>query len=127
MILRSITNDAENDLAIREVNRLWPKNGEELCPKLDALVTMIDVYERKRYPTREMDPIEVLHGAIEHAVQNRDELSSLFGSTATADKVMARDLPLTLDMIHAVSDAWGIPLCMLTRKYLPKSEATQPK
>ena len=127
MALQPITNDDEHEVALREVDRLWPQDGAELSPKLDALVILIDAYERKRWPVGEtMDPTDILNHAMSPDVgHTKQELVSMIGSVSGASQILSRKRPLTLDMIRIISARWGIPVDMLTPAYRLERDLAQ--
>jgi HTH-type transcriptional regulator/antitoxin HigA len=53
MDIRPICNDDDHAAALREIEQLW--GAEEATPegdRLDALVTLVEAYERRRWPTQ---------------------------------------------------------------------------
>lgn len=117
MDIRPITNDEEHALALKAVEALWnaPKGSNEYY-ELDALVTLIEVYERRRWPVKHCDPIEILQGAIADG-RTQDELATIIGSRVRASEILDRKRPLTIDMIDKISKAWGIPYQLLAVPY----------
>ena len=89
--------------------------GDVEQAELNALMTLSDEYERKRFPRHDRDGVDAIAGAIEHAGQDKEDLVRLWGSRDAYYEVMNRKRPLTLEMIRAVSDLWGLPIAMLTR------------
>ena len=45
------------------------------------------------------------------------ELAELLGSRSRASEILSRRRALTVDMIHKISKAWGVPADHLVRPY----------
>jgi HTH-type transcriptional regulator/antitoxin HigA len=45
------------------------------------------------------------------------ELAELLGSRSRASEILGRRRALTVEMIHAISEAWKIPADLLVRPY----------
>ena len=63
MHIKPIRTEADYELALREIDRLWGAAvGSPEGDKLDVLVTLVEAYEEKHYPIPPPDPIEaILH------------------------------------------------------------------
>ena len=56
MEIRPIKTDADHDAALREIERLWrAPEGSEEGDRLEVLVTLVEAYERTRFPNRMID------------------------------------------------------------------------
>jgi HTH-type transcriptional regulator/antitoxin HigA len=94
--------------------------------KLDILVTLVESYEKKRWPIRprrRFDPVDVLRYAIDELGHTQSELADLVGSRSRASEILARRRALTADMIHKISAAWRIPADLLVQPYALKKRA----
>jgi HTH-type transcriptional regulator/antitoxin HigA len=124
MDIRPIRNDDDHRLALREVERLW--GAEEGTPdgdKLDVLATLIEAYEDRYYPVPDVDPIDILHFAIEDMGHSQAELAEILGSRPRASEVLSRKRRLTVEMIAKISDAWRIPVEALAKPYRLATDA----
>jgi HTH-type transcriptional regulator/antitoxin HigA len=84
--------------------------------KLDILATLVEKYEEARWPHFDAsDPIDFLHYAIEELGHTQAELGELLGSRSRASELLNRRRPLTVEMIHTISEAWKIPADLLVR------------
>jgi HTH-type transcriptional regulator / antitoxin HigA len=64
--LKPIHSETDYRYAIAEVERPWgAKNGTAKGDRLDALATLIDVYEARHYPMDPPDPIEAIQFRME--------------------------------------------------------------
>jgi HTH-type transcriptional regulator/antitoxin HigA len=84
--------------------------------KLDILATLVEKYEDRSWPNIDIsDPIDLLNYAIEELGHSQAELAELLGSRSRASELLNRRRPLTVEMIHKISEAWKIPADLLVR------------
>ena len=121
MDIRPIRNDKDHRRALAEIEACWGAlEGTEAGDKLDVLLALVEIYEAKRWPIEtdeSFDPIDVLHYAIAELGHTQAELAELLGSRSRASEILARRRALTVEMIHAISEAWKIPADLLVRPY----------
>lgn len=117
MEIHPIRNDQDHEAALREIERLWgAAAGTEDADKLDILATLVEKYEDSRWPTVDIsDPIDLLNYAIDELGHSQAELAELLGSRYRASEILSRRRPLTVEMIHKISQAWKIPADLLVR------------
>jgi HTH-type transcriptional regulator/antitoxin HigA len=117
MEIRPIRNDDDHNAAVAEIERLWgAAAGTEESDKLDILSTLVEKYEDTRWPNIDSsDPIDLLNYAIEELGHSQAELAELLGSRSRASELLNRRRPLTVEMIHKISEAWKIPADLLVR------------
>jgi HTH-type transcriptional regulator/antitoxin HigA len=101
----------------RGIERLWGAAlGTEEGDKLDILATLVEKYEDGRWPNIDVtDPIDLLNYAIEELGHSQAELAELLGSRSRASELLNRRRPLTVEMIHKISEAWKIPADLLVK------------
>jgi HTH-type transcriptional regulator/antitoxin HigA len=117
MEIRPIRNDDDHAAAIREIEKLWGAvAGTEEGDKLDVLATLVEKYEDHRWPNIDLsDPIDLLNYAIAELGHSQAELAELLGSRSRASELLNRRRPLTVEMIHKISEAWKIPADLLVK------------
>lgn len=117
MDIRPIRNDDDHVAALREIERLWgAAAGTEGGDKLDILATLVEKYEESYWPIVDTsDPVDLLNYAINELGHSQAELAELLGSRSRASEILSRRRPLTVDMIHKISQAWKIPADLLVR------------
>jgi HTH-type transcriptional regulator / antitoxin HigA len=59
--------------------------------------------------------VDLLNYAIEEFGHSQAELAELLGSRSRASERLNRRRPLTVEMIHKISEAWKIPGDLLVR------------
>lgn len=117
MEIRPIRNDEDHIAALQEIEKLWGAAvGTEEGDKLDILATLVEKYEESRWPSVDSaDPIDLLNYAIEELGHSQAELAELLGSRSRASELLNRKRPLTVEMIHKISEAWKIPADLLVK------------
>ena len=127
MEIRPIRTDKDHKAALAEIEACWgAPEGSEAGDRLDVLLALVEIYEAKRWPTdlsKRFDPIDVLNYAIDELGHNQAELAELLKSRSRASEILSRRRPLTVDMIHKISEAWKIPADLLVRPYKIKRTA----
>ena len=113
-----IRDDASHHAALAEIDRLWgsPANTPE-SDRLEVLMTLVDAYERQRWPDAELDPIEAIKARMENSGRTRKDLEKLVGSSGRASEILNRRRHLTLAMIWKLVRHWGMPAEVLVAPY----------
>jgi HTH-type transcriptional regulator / antitoxin HigA len=121
MDIRPIRTDEDHRAALEEIEACWgAAEGTEVGDKLEVLAALVELYEAKRWPVdtaESFDPIDVLRYAMEELGHTQAELGELLGSRSRASEILSRRRPLTVEMIHKISEAWKIPAELLVRPY----------
>src|SRR3546814_2565408 len=78
MDIRPIRNDDDHRAAVDEIRALWSAEaGSADEDRLDVLATLVDEYERKRWPVDKLDPVEAIEAAMERSEEHTSEIQSL--------------------------------------------------
>ena len=119
MEIRPITNDGEHEDAVRKIDEVLQSCLKSASSsEVDAMLTLVEAYERKRWPQDgSLDPVDLLKYSMTEVGRTRSELVEIVGSASRVSEILGRKRALTLEMIRAISDAWGIPLKLLSRPY----------
>ena len=121
MEIRPIRTDKDHKAALAEIEAYWgAPEGSEHGDRLDVLLALVEIYEAKRWRTdlsKRFDPIDVLNFAIDELGHTQPELAELLKSRSRASEILSRRRPLTVDMIHKISETWKIPADLLVRPY----------
>jgi HTH-type transcriptional regulator/antitoxin HigA len=108
-MIHPITDETSHRKALRRAEQLW--DAEPGTPgerELDALATLIDVYEQRTFPIDALDPLDAIKARCEYLGWTRRDLEPLIGSRARVSEVLSGKRPLTLAMIRRLRDALGI-------------------
>ena len=118
MDIRPIRNDEELQQALAEIETLWDAPaGSPEGERLELLAMLVEKYEDRLWPQRDLDPVELLEYAFTEMGHSQAELARLIGSRSRASEIMSRKRPMTLEMIRAISQAWHIPIALLAKPY----------
>jgi HTH-type transcriptional regulator / antitoxin HigA len=122
--IRPITTEDAYNRALAQVDSLM--EAEPDTPEgdlLDALVTLIEAYEKKRWPIDAPDPIDAIRFRMEQARLRPKDLEPFLGSSGRVSEVLNRRRPLTLPMIRRLVRGLGIPAEVLIQERTRRSAA----
>jgi len=118
MNITPIRTDADHEAALREIETLWgAAEGTAEGDRLDVLATLVEVYEDKRWPIADLDPVAAIEAAMAHDGRTRADLAALIGSKSRASEILRRKRALTLPMIRTIAREWQVPERLLVREY----------
>ena len=86
---------------------------------MDALATLINAYERKRFPIEQPDPIDYLKFAMDQRGLTVSDLVPFIGQPNRVYEVLSGKRGLSIQMIRRLHRGLGIPLEVLIAE--PKS------
>lgn len=118
--IRAIRNDGDLAWAIATVARYFenpPAFGTPEADRFDILSILIESYEDKHYTIDAPEPVELIKAHMEMTGRSQGDLAMLLGSKSRASEVLNKKRALTVDMIHRLHKAWGIPADCLVQPY----------
>ena len=124
MEIRPIQSESDYEAALSNIEKLM--DAEPDTPEgnqLDVLVTLVEAYEQRHFPIEAPDPIEAIKFRMEQKGYRQSDLGELLGSQPRASEVLRKRRRLTLDMIHRLNSAWGIPAEVLITPYALAGQA----
>ncbi|UYN96503.1 MAG: helix-turn-helix domain-containing protein [Enhydrobacter sp.] len=113
MKLKPIRTEADYNAALRTIERYFdrpPRRGTPEADTFDILATLIEAYERRRWPVGLPRPIDAIRYRMEIAGYTQADLARLLGSRSRASEVLSGKRELTLPMIRRIAGAWSIPV-----------------
>jgi HTH-type transcriptional regulator / antitoxin HigA len=111
MKLRLIKTEAQYEMALAEVEKLWgAADNTAEGDRLDVLLLLVDRYEAEHHPIAPPDPIEAIKFRMEQMNLTRKDLEPMIGSRARVAEVINRRRSLSLPMIRKLHKALRIPL-----------------
>jgi HTH-type transcriptional regulator/antitoxin HigA len=117
-VLTPIRNESDYRAALQQAEAFFDAN-EEPSPEsaegayFEALITLIQAYERKHYPIDPPDPIEAIKFRMDQQGLSVADLEPMIGRRNRVYEVLARRRPLTLPMIRRLHAQLGIPAGVL--------------
>ena len=124
MINRPIKSDEEHAAALREIDGLMRAvPGTPEGDRLDLLVTLVQLYETKRWPIEAPDPIEAIRFMMEQKGMTRRDLEPAIGARNRVAEILNRKRPLTLPMIRRLAPLLELPADVLVQPYRTEDAA----
>ncbi len=75
----------------------------------EALITLVEAYERKHHPVMPPDPIEAIKFRMEQKGMGPKDLQPMIGQMNRVYEILSHRRPLTLRMIRRLNKELGIP------------------
>ena len=118
LALHPIRTEADYRAALVRVEAFFdapeePDPDSEEGAYFEALITLIEAWERKHYPIAPPDPIEAIKFRMDQAGLSVKDLEPMIGRSNRVYEVLARTRPLTLAMIRRLHKGLGIPAGVL--------------
>jgi len=115
--LKPIRTEADYRAALKAAETVFdapeePDPSSEEGAYFEALLTLIEAYERKHYPVDPPDPIDAITFRMEQAGLNVADLVPYIGPRHRVYEVLGRKRALTLNMIRRLMTL-GIPAASL--------------
>jgi HTH-type transcriptional regulator/antitoxin HigA len=110
MDIKPIHTEVDYHATLREIETLMSASASSPeGDRLDVLVTLVEAYERARFPMDLPDPIEAIRFVMEQRGLSPKDLEPAIGRLNRVYEVLNRTRPLTLSMIRKLHDTFGIP------------------
>jgi len=110
MEVRPIRSAGDHRRALQRVEALWGAPAGSLeGDELEILVTLIEAYERDRYPVDLPNPLDAIKFRLEQSGKDLRSLVGIIGQRTRVYEVMRGDRPLSLKMIRNLHRELGIP------------------
>jgi HTH-type transcriptional regulator / antitoxin HigA len=118
MEIKPIVTKADHRAALQEIEALSARPGTHDGDRLDVLVTLVEAWEKKRYPMELPDPIEAIKFRMDQSGLGPKDLVPMIGQLNRVYEVLARKRPLTLQMIRRLHRDLGIPAESLIKPFV---------
>jgi HTH-type transcriptional regulator / antitoxin HigA len=124
MDIRPIKTEEDYRMTLREVESLMrAEPGSPEGERLDVLVTLVEAYERQRFPLDLPDPVEAIKFVMDQRGLTVKDLEPLIGHANRVYEILNHRRPLTLKMIRNLHAELGIPAECLIREPAGKPKA----
>lgn len=118
MDIRPIRTDEDHAAALREIEGLMAAEaGTPEGDRLDILVTLVEAYEKRRWPVGLPDPVEAIRFMMEQKGLARRDLEPAIGGRGRVAEILNRRRALTLPMIRALAALLDLPADVLVQPY----------
>jgi len=117
MTYKVIKTEEDYQLAISRIDELM--DAEPNTPEgdeLELLVTLVELYEDKKFPIDMPDTIEAIKFRMEQLSLNQQALVPFIGSKSKVSEVLNKKRPLSLSMMRTLHKGLGIPAEILLKE-----------
>lgn len=113
-----IRTDADYEAALERIADLLDAEfGTSEGDELDILTTLVEAYERTRFPIDAPDPVEYIKNTMEFMGVGQSGLAKVLNSRSRASEILNRQRPLTLNQIRRITSQWRVPSDPLIVEY----------
>jgi HTH-type transcriptional regulator/antitoxin HigA len=117
MNIRPIRTARDHRAALKTVESLMgSRRNTPEGERLDVLVTLIEAYERQKFPLDLPDPVEAIRFRMDQNGLTAKDLQPMIGRLNRVYEILNRKRPLTLDMIWKLHRGLGIPADSLIKQ-----------
>ncbi len=110
MTIKPIKTEADYQAALRRINSLIDcEDDSEQADELDVLSILVENYENEHYSMAPPDPITAIKFRMEQTGMSEKEIADYLGGEQTAEAILSRREPLTLDMVKRLYQQLHIP------------------
>ncbi|MBR4824537.1 MAG: DNA-binding protein [Spirochaetaceae bacterium] len=85
--------------------------------KLELIVTLIEIYEKKHFPIENPSPLEAIKFRMEQLNLTPTDLIPIIGSKSKVSEILSGKRTLSLNMIRRLSSELNIPAEVLIQPY----------
>jgi len=117
MIYKIIKNEGDYQIALARIDELM--DAEPNTPEgdeLELVVTLVELYEEKKYPIDMPGPVEAIKFRMEQLNLNQQAIVPFIGSKSKVSEVLNRKRPLSLSMMRALHKGLDIPAEILLQE-----------
>lgn len=127
-MIAPIRDEMSHKAALGEIDRLWgAAAGTPQGDRLDVLMTLVDAYERLRWPDDDVHPIDAIKARMENSDRTRKDFEKIVGSSGRTSEILNRRRHLTLTMIWKLVRYWAMPADLLVKPYALARSRPSPK
>lgn len=130
MHIKPIQNETDYKIYLREVTQLLesePPHGTSESDRIEVLITLIEAYEAKFAPITLPPPIDAIEWALERLAWTPADLEPIIGSKERVAAILEKRQPLTLPIIHRLSETLRISIAVLAQPYPVKRAVRTPR
>jgi HTH-type transcriptional regulator/antitoxin HigA len=118
--IRPIRTEEDYDWAIAEVGAYFENEPAQGSPEGDRFLVLLDLiaaYEDRHYPISAPDPVTLIDEYLRATGKKQAALAAIIGSKSRASEILHRKRRLSIEHVHAITEAWPLPAEALVRPY----------
>ena len=110
MKIRPIRTARDHRAALKDIETLMTarRNTPE-GDRLDILVTLVEAYERQKFPMDLPDPIEAIRFRMEQLELKPSDLADILGGRNRVSEILNKKRKLTVEMMRSLRKRLAIP------------------
>ena len=117
MPAKVIKNDREYEATLGRISEIMDSAPNTPAgDELELLATLVELYEKERFPIDLPDPIEAIRFRMEQGGLKQQDLVPYVGSASKVSEVLSGRRPLSLKMMRSLYRGLGIPAEVLLRE-----------
>ncbi len=117
MNIRPIRTARDHRAALKDIESLMgARRNTPDGERLDVLVTLVEAFERQKFPLDLPDPVEAIRFRMDQNGLTAKDLQPMIGRLNRVYEILNRKRPLTLDMIWKLHRGLGIPADSLIKQ-----------
>jgi len=117
MNIRPIRSARDHRAALKDIESLMgARRNTPDGERLDVLVTLVEAFERQKFPLDLPDPVEAIRFRMDQNGLTAKDLQPMIGRLNRVYEILNRKRPLTLDMIWKLHRGLGIPADSLIKQ-----------
>jgi HTH-type transcriptional regulator/antitoxin HigA len=117
MIYKIIKTEGNYKRALARIDKLMDAEpNTHQGDELELFVTLVELYEEKKYPIDMPDPVEAIKFRMEQLNINHQALVPFIGNKRKVSEVLNKKRPLSLSMMRALHKGLGIPAEILLQE-----------
>jgi len=117
MNIRPIRSARDHRAALKVIESLMgARRNTPDGERLDVLVTLVEAFERQKFPLDLPDPVEAIRFRMDQNGLTAKDLQPMIGRLNRVYEILNRKRPLTLDMIWKLHRGLGIPADSLIKQ-----------
>ncbi len=117
MSIKLIKTAKDHEKALKRIEELFEAEpGTPEGDELELLVTLVELYEKEKYPIAAPDPIAAIKFRMEQQGLKSKDLIPYIGSKSKVSEVLSGKRALSLNMIRKLNEGLGIPAEVLIKE-----------
>ena len=117
MNIRPIRTARDDRAALQDIESLMgARRNTPDGERLDVLVTLVEAFERQKFPLDLPDPVEAIRFRMDQNGLTAKDLQPMIGRLNRVYEILNRKRPLTLDMIWNLHRGLAIPADSLIKQ-----------
>ncbi len=116
-VIRPIRSEADHKAALARLEEIWdPEPGTAEADEFEVLGVLVEEYEREHVvDIPDPTPLEAIQFRMEQGGHTRKDLERILGTRARVAEVLNGTRGLSIEMVRALNDEWGIPADILIK------------